>query len=128
MSTNGKILYVGETSRPAALDLVLEGQGYQILTASDVNAALRMLQVRDFEAMMVEARLLDVDREQWRRVNASYPGMPVLGISEPVQAPLPRFPQPELAHRRPTAVQRFHQDVSILQSGFAQGHFHLGGS
>jgi len=84
MSTNGKILYVGETSRPAALDLVLEGQGYQILTASDVNAALRMLQVRDFEAMMVEARLLDVDREQWRRVNASYPGMPVLGISEPV--------------------------------------------
>ena len=82
MSTNGKILYVGETSRPAALDLVLEGQGYQILTASDVNTALRMLQVRDFEAMMVEARLLDVDREQWRRVNASYPGMPLLAISE----------------------------------------------
>jgi DNA-binding response OmpR family regulator len=83
MSTNGKILYVGETSRPAALDLVLEGQGYQILTACDVNAALRMLQVRDFEAMMVEARLLDVDREQWRRVNVSHPGMPVLGNLEP---------------------------------------------
>jgi len=84
MSTNGKILYVGETSRPAALDLVLEGQGYQISTAADINAALRMLQVRDFEAMMVEARLLRVDREQWQRVNTSYPGMPVLGISEPV--------------------------------------------
>jgi DNA-binding response OmpR family regulator len=82
MSTNGKILYVGETSRPAALDLVLEGQGYQILTASDVNAALSMLQARDFEAMMVEARLLDVDREQWQRVNACYPGMPLLAISE----------------------------------------------
>ena len=84
MSTNGRILYVGETSRPPALDLVLEGQGYQILTASDVNAALSMLQARDFEVMMVEARLLDVDREQWRQVNASYPGMPVLGVSEPV--------------------------------------------
>lgn len=82
MSTNGKILYVGDTARPAALDLVLEGQGYQILTASDVNAALRILRVRDFEAMVVEARLLDRDREQWSRVNASYPGMPVLGISE----------------------------------------------
>ncbi len=82
MSTNGKILYVGETSRPAALNLVLEGQGYQILTARDVNAALGMLQVRDFEAMMVEARLLDVDRDQWQRVNASYPGLPMLGISE----------------------------------------------
>lgn len=83
MSTNGKILYVGETARPVALDLVLEGQGYQISTACDVNAAIRMLEVRDFEAMMVEARLLDVDREQWLRVNASYPRMPVLGISEP---------------------------------------------
>ncbi len=82
MSTNGKILYVGETSRPAALDLVLEGQGYQISTAADINAALSMLKVRDFEAMMVEARLLGVDREQWRRVNASYPGMPLLAISD----------------------------------------------
>ena len=82
MSTNGKILYVGETSRPAALDLVLEGQGYQISTASDINAALRMLQARDFEAMIVEARLLDVDLVQWQRVNASYPGLPVLAISE----------------------------------------------
>jgi len=82
MSTNGKILYVGETARPVALDLVLEGQGYQISTACDVNAALRMLQVRDFEAMMVEARLLDRDREQWRRVNASHPAMPLLAISE----------------------------------------------
>ena len=82
MSTNGKILYVGETSRPAALDLVLEGQGYQILTARNVNAALDMLRARDFEAMMVEARLLGVDREQWRRVNAGYPGMPLLAISE----------------------------------------------
>ena len=83
MSANGKILYVGETARPAALDLVLEGQGYQILTASDVNAALIMLRCRDFEAMVVEARLLDEDREQLRRVNASYPKMPVLGIAEP---------------------------------------------
>jgi len=82
MSANGKILYVGETGRPAALDLVLAGQGYQILTASDVNAAVRMLQCRDFEAMVVEARLLDEDREQWKRVNASYPTMPVLGIAE----------------------------------------------
>jgi len=82
MSANGRILYVGETVRPPALDLVLEGQGYQIVTASDVNAALRMLRIRDFEAMVVEARLLDEDREQWRRVNASYPKMPVLGIAE----------------------------------------------
>ncbi len=82
MSANGKILYVGESSRPAALDLVLEGQGYQILTASDVNAALRLLRIRDFEAVVVERRLLDEDREKWRRVNASYPEMPVLGIAE----------------------------------------------
>jgi len=41
-----------------------------------------MLQVRDFEAMMVEARLLGVNREQWQRVNASYPGMPLLAILE----------------------------------------------
>ena len=80
MSANGKILYVGETVRPPALNLVLEGQGYQILTASDVNAALRMLRVRDFEAMVVDARLLDADHEQWRRLNTTYPAMPVLGI------------------------------------------------
>src|SRR5208283_4276145 len=73
MSTNGKILYVGETSRPAALDLVLEGQGYQISTASDINAALRMLQARDFEAMIVEARLLDVDLVQ---CSVSMPAIP----------------------------------------------------
>ena len=84
MSTNGKILYVGESARPTALDLLLEGQGYQISTVRDVNAALRLLAVRDFEVMMVEARLLDGDREQWRRVNASHPGMPVLGVSEPL--------------------------------------------
>lgn len=80
MNANGKILYVGGTTPPAALDLVLEGQGYRILTASDVSAAVRML---DFEAMVVEAHLLNEDREQWRRVNASYPEMPVLAISEP---------------------------------------------
>jgi hypothetical protein len=57
--------------RPAALDVVLEGQGCQISTASDVKHALRVLQVRDFEAMVVEARLLNEDREEWR---------PVLGI------------------------------------------------
>lgn len=84
MRANGKILYVGEAARPPALDLVLEGQGYQILTASDVDAALGMLRARDFEAMVVEARLLDEDREQWRRVNATYPKMPVLGIAERV--------------------------------------------
>ena len=84
MSANGKILYVGETAPPTALDLVLEGQGYQILTASDVNEALHVLEVRDFEAMVVESRLLHQDQEQWRRVNASYPRMPVLGISETV--------------------------------------------
>ena len=82
MSANGKILYVGETMRPPALDLVLEGQGYQISTASDVNVALRMLRIRDFEAVVVEARLLDEDREQWKRVSASYPEIPVLGIAE----------------------------------------------
>ena len=82
MSANGKILYVGETARPAALDLVLEGQGYQIVTASGVDAALRMLQIRDFEALVVEEQLLDEDREQWNRVNVSYPEMPVLGIAE----------------------------------------------
>ena len=32
--------------------------------------------------MVVEARLLDQDREQWKRVNASYPKMPVLSIAE----------------------------------------------
>ena len=82
MSANGKILYVGETARPAALDLVLEGQGYQIVTANDVDAALRMLQIRDFEALVVEGRLLDEDREQWKRVKVSHPTMPVLGIAE----------------------------------------------
>ncbi|HYN16333.1 MAG TPA: hypothetical protein VES66_11165 [Terriglobales bacterium] len=74
---------MGETARPAALDLVLEGQGYQILTASDINDALRILEGRDFEAMVVEARLLRRDRERWQHVNTSYPAMPVLGISEP---------------------------------------------
>lgn len=83
MSANGKILYVGETTPPAALDLVLEGQGYQILTATDVSAALRVLDVLDFEAMVVEAPLLNVDRAQWRQVNAGHPEMPVLAISEP---------------------------------------------
>ena len=82
MSANGRILYVGETARPAALDLVLEGQGYQIVTASDVDAALHMLRVSDFEALVVEEQLLDEDREQWNRVNVSYPEMPVLGIGE----------------------------------------------
>ena len=83
MSANGKILYVGETARPPALDLVLEGQGYQIWTASDLNHALRVLEIRQFEAIVVEAWLLNEDREQWRRVNARYPKMPVLGVSEP---------------------------------------------
>jgi DNA-binding response OmpR family regulator len=83
MSANGKILYVGETTPPAALDLVLEGQGYKILIASDIRAALRVLDVFDFEAMVVEAPLLNTDRDQWRRVNATHPGMPVLSISEP---------------------------------------------
>ena len=82
MNANGKILYVGGTARPAALDLVLRGQGYQILTASDISGALHVLEVRDFEAMVVESRLLHQDPEQWQRVNASYPGMPVLGIAE----------------------------------------------
>jgi len=82
MSANGRILYVGETARPAALDLVLEGQGYQIVTANDVDAALHMLRVSDFEALVVEKQLLDEDREQWNRVNVSYPEMPVLGIAE----------------------------------------------
>ena len=82
MSANGKILYVGEASRPAALDLVLEDQGYQIWTVSDVNHALRMLEARDFEALVVEQRLLEQGPEQWRLLNASYPEMPVLGISE----------------------------------------------
>lgn len=80
MHANGKILYVGETARPAALNLVLEGQGYQISTASGVNEALRLLELRDFEALVVEAQLLNQDREQWKRVNTSYPEMPVLGI------------------------------------------------
>jgi DNA-binding response OmpR family regulator len=65
------------------LDLVLEGQGYRILTASDVTDARQVLDLLDFEAMVVEAQLLNVDREQWRRINATHPGMPVLGISEP---------------------------------------------
>lgn len=82
MSANGKILYVGETERPAALGLILEGQGYQIWTASDVKHALRVLQVRDFEAMVVQQRLLQEDRDQWRELSASYPRMPVLGIAE----------------------------------------------
>ena len=81
MTANGKILYVGENARPAALDLVLEGQGYQIWTASDVSHALRVLELRDFEALVVEQSLLEEDREQWRQVNASYPELPVLGIS-----------------------------------------------
>jgi DNA-binding NtrC family response regulator len=81
MSANGKILYVGETTPPAALDLVLEGQGYQISTARDVNTALHILRVRHFEALVVDQELLDVDREKWRQVNSIMPQMPVLGIS-----------------------------------------------
>ena len=81
MSANGKILYVGETTPPAALDLVLEGQGYQILRANGIGAALRVLDRLDFEAMVVEAPLLDEHRDQWQRVNATHPGMPVLAIS-----------------------------------------------
>lgn len=82
MNASGKILYVGDAARPAELDLVLEGQGYQILTASDVQHALRVLKVRDFEAMVVEQRLLQNDRDVWRALGASHPGMPVLGISQ----------------------------------------------
>jgi len=82
MHANGKILYVGKTERPAALDLVLEGQGYQILTARGVDDALRILAVRDFEALVVEARLLDQDPEEWQRVRDIQPRLPVLGISE----------------------------------------------
>ena len=37
MNAKGKILYVGDAARPAALDLVLEGQGYQISTARNVR-------------------------------------------------------------------------------------------
>lgn len=81
MSVNGKILYVGETAPPAALDLILEGQGYQISTARDVSTALRILRMRRFEALVVEQDLLDVDREKWRQVNGIEPQMPVLGIS-----------------------------------------------
>jgi len=81
MSANGKILYVGGTTPPAALDLVLAGQGYQISTARDVGAALRILGMRHFEALVVERDLLDVDREKWRQVNALEPQMAVLGIS-----------------------------------------------
>jgi DNA-binding NtrC family response regulator len=83
VSANGKILYVGETPRPAALDLVLEGQGYQITTASDLHQALQVLELRDFEALVVEQSLLEEDREQWQQVKVSHPKMPVLGISEP---------------------------------------------
>ena len=81
MSTNGKILYVGEGAHPAALDLVLEGQGYQISTVRDVNAALRILRVRHFEALVVMQDLLAIDREKWQQVNKIEPQMPVLGIS-----------------------------------------------
>jgi DNA-binding NtrC family response regulator len=81
VSANGKILYVGGDSRPAALDLVLEGQGYQITTASDLKQALHALELRDFEALVVEESLFEEDREQWRLVNVSHPEMPVLGIS-----------------------------------------------
>jgi len=80
MSRNGKILYVGETARPVALDLVLEGQGYQISTASSVNHALWILQTRDFEAVVVQQELLDLDREKWRQLTALDPRMPVLGL------------------------------------------------
>jgi DNA-binding response OmpR family regulator len=79
---NGKILYVGETVPPAALDLVLEGQGYQILVASDLDEATHVLRARDFEAMVVEESLLHQNREELRELTASHPGMPVLGISE----------------------------------------------
>jgi len=80
MSANGKILYVGGTARPIALDLVLEGQGYQISTASNVNHALRVLEAGDFEAVVVQQELLDLDREKWRQLTALDPRMPLLGI------------------------------------------------
>ena len=82
MNTNGRILYVGDTARPAALDFVLEGQGYRISTANDVKHALRILKVRDFEAMVVEQKLLQEDRDQGRELSAGHPDMPVLGLSQ----------------------------------------------
>lgn len=82
MNANGRILFVGDTVRPAALDLVLEGQGYRISTASNVKQALRALELRDFEAMLVEQKLLQEDRDQWRKLSAGRPGLPVLSISQ----------------------------------------------
>jgi DNA-binding NtrC family response regulator len=82
MNANGRILYVGDAARPVALDLVLEGQGYQISTARNVKHALRVLELRDFEAMLVEQKLLQEDPDQWRELSAGHPGMPVLGISQ----------------------------------------------
>ena len=82
MSANGKILYVGDTQPPAALDLVLEGQGYQLFTATDLQDAIHVLRLREFEAMVVDQCLIQQNKHEWRELTGSYPGMPVLGVSE----------------------------------------------
>jgi len=82
MNEKGRVLYVGDTPRPVALDLVLEGQGYRISTARNVRQASCVLALCDFEAMLVEQGLLQKDRDQWRELSAGHPRMPVLGITE----------------------------------------------
>lgn len=84
MSANGKILYIGDSEPPAALDLVLEGQGYQIFTATDLKHALNVLRLRDFEAMVVEESLIHRNQDEWREFSGRHLHIPVLGISERV--------------------------------------------
>jgi len=58
MSTNGKIFYAGEVERPAVMDVLLEVR----LPGPDRQrrpSGFAHVRIRDFEALMMEARLLD---------------------------------------------------------------------
>ncbi len=82
MSVQAKILYVDDSAvRLNNIKKKLENQGYEIWTAKDVSDALRMLRALDFEALVVEQRLMNLNREQLRQVNAINPKVAVLPAS-----------------------------------------------
>ena len=82
MSVQPKILYVDDSaSRLNKIKKQLENEGYEIWTAKDVSDALRMLRALDFEALVVEQRLMNLNREQLQQVNAINPKVALLPSS-----------------------------------------------
>ena len=78
-----RVLYVGDSiARMNSIKNVLEDQGYVIWTAREVGDALRMLRALDFEAMIVEQHLMEVDREQFSRIKMLSPNLHVLSVVE----------------------------------------------